>query len=390
MKKIAIVSYYHTESSLCLAKYIAQQGVHVDYYFFSLLQEDTQPGIEYQRAKLHLGTNQLTENEIPEMYSYVGETSVNYYVIVRLGGMWRRLTWLTWLITKIAMLQIKTKKYDAINVVGQAEPVLRVHNSLRGVNLIHTIHEVGSHQNNIPTTPLLNAIIRDHSKLIFHSQSTYERFRAIGDTGHNKAAIIPFGKFETNLLYEKEEKLNLDIPQDKVVFLLYGYIRPYKGLDLLATVMEKLEYLSDKFVLILAGEGNDPNLEKFNLMRNCIVLNRFLSNNELMRLNRIATVVLMPYHTASQTGIAPTCFMFGNPIIATNVGALSEVIINGKNGILVESENADAFATAMKQVVENPDLIKDLSNGAIKFGDGDRYDWKIIAKKTMEFYFNLR
>lgn len=388
MKKIAIVSYYHTESSLCLAKHIAQQGIHVDYYFFSLLRENSQPGIEYRQAKLCLGTQQLTENDIPEMYSYVGDAPINFFVIVRLGGMWRRLTWLTWLITKIAMLRIKSKNYDTINVVGQVAPVLRIHNSLKGENVIHTIHEVGSHQNNIPTTPLLNAIIRDHNKVIFHSQSTCDRFRAIGDTSHNKAKIIPFGKFETNLLYERDENLKLEIPKDKIVFLFYGYIKPYKGLDLLIAAMERLKSLSDKFVLIVAGEGNDPHLEKTNQMRNCIVINRFLSNNELMKLNRIASVVLMPYHSASQTGIAPTCFMFGNPIIATNVGALSEVIENGGNGILVEPEDVEAYANAMKQMVENPHLIKKLSNGASKFGDGDKYDWKVIAKKTIEFYYN--
>ncbi len=388
MKKIAIISYYHTESSLCLAKYIAQSGFQVDYYFFRLFQgENTMSGIEFQRAKRRLGIHQLAEKEIPEMYSYAGNAPIKFFTIGTIGEI-PRYRWFSWIIMKLSMLQVKSKKYDAINVVGQVSPVLRIHNSLKMENLIHTIHEVGSHQKNIPTTPLMNAIIRDHSKVIFHSQSTCDRFKAIGDTSHNKIAIIPFGKFETNLLYEKDEDLNLDIPQNKTVFLFYGYIKPYKGLDLLAAAMERLKTISDKFTLIVAGMGSDPNLDTFNRMENCIVINRYLSNNEMMRLNRLSSVVLMPYHTASQTGIAPTVFMFCNPIIATRVGALPEVIENGKNGILVEPEDVDAFAGAMKQMVENPELVKELSKGASQFGNGDKYDWKAIAKKTIEFYFN--
>ena len=386
MEKIAIISYYHTESSICLAKYIAQRGIQVDYYFFRTLQgKSAVPGIEFQRAKKCMGIHLLTKNEIPEMYLYAEQAPINYFVIGTLGES-RRHRLLTWLIMKIALLQIRCKNYDAINVVGQVPPVLRIHNSLKGENLIHTIHEVGSHQDNIATTPLLNAVIRDHSRIIFHSQSTYDRFKAIGNTEQNKVVVIPFGKFETNLLYEKDGNLDLNIPKDKLVFLFYGYIKPYKGLDILAVAIKKLRPLSDKFVLIVAGNGYVPHIDEFKRIDNCIVINRFLSNNEMMKLNRLASVVLMPYHSASQTGIAPTVFMFSNPIIATRVGALPDVIEDDKNGILVDPEDAEAFANAMKEMIVNPLLVKKLSKGAAMFGNGDKYDWKNIAKKTVDFY----
>ena len=73
MKKVAIISYYHTESSLCLAKNIANLGNRVDYYFFRLLPSDTGrvPGIEYHRAKRVLGLHHLTPEEIPEITEYM-------------------------------------------------------------------------------------------------------------------------------------------------------------------------------------------------------------------------------------------------------------------------------------------------------------------------------
>ena len=64
----------------------------------------------------------------------------------------------------------------------------------------------------------------------------------------------------------------------------------------------------------------------------------------MVYLNDISDVVLLPYKTASQSGIIPTSFIFGNPIIATKVGALVESIQDGKNGILVNAEDAISFS----------------------------------------------
>lgn len=389
MKKVAIISYYHTESSLCLAKNIANNGISVDYYFFRLLPTDTGrvPGIEYQRAKRVLGVHHLTPEEIPEMISYMNKSNVNFYTVGTLGES-RRYRFVSWLIMKITFFFVKQKNYDAINIVGQAPPVERIHNTFKHCNLIHTIHEVGSHQDGISTTSLINAIIKDKSKVIFHSESTLQRFLNITGSNNNPVRVIPFGKFETNLLYEKDVDLGIDIPKGQIVFLCFGRIKPYKGLDLLLEAVNELEKTHPRFTLIIAGSGNDPSLESFNKKENCIIFNRHLSNNEMMKLNRLASAVLMPYHSASQTGIAPTAFLLGNPIVATSVGALPEVIVDHKNGLLVEKDNAIAFANAMKQLIDNPNLVQRLREGATQFGCKDKYDWTCIAQETLEFYFS--
>ena len=79
--------------------------------------------------------------------------------------------------------------------------------------------------------------------------------------------------------------------------------------------------------------------------------------------------------------------MFGNPIISTSVGALSETIKNGVNGLLVNPDSPNEFANAMKRLVTDKDLYDRLSQGALLFGHGDEYDWNNIVKKTLDFYF---
>ena len=77
--------------------------------------------------------------------------------------------------------------------------------------------------------------------------------------------------------------------------------------------------------------------------------------------------------------------MFGNPIIATNVGALAEVVTNNVNGYVVPPNDAEQFASAMRRIIENKSTFESLRKGALQFGHGDEFDWNNIAKETIDF-----
>lgn len=388
MKKIAIISFFHYETSLCLAKYLSKQGIKVDYYAIVDLIKDKGcvSGFEYSKASKRLGLHLLTENETPEIYSYTKGLNVKYYLL-RVLSYSSNLYYCNSLIFKIAMNNIKKMHYDAINIVGQHKWVELIHNFLKEENIIHTLHEVGSHQNDITSTPLLNRLIKDKSKVILHSKSTLERFKAIPGSEKCYNCVIPFGKMETLLLYDKDVEVPLTIDISKPTFLFYGYLQPYKGLDLLAKAMHELKDDYDKFNLIVAGGGIDNNIPYFISLPNCNVINRFLSNEEMMKLNKIATAVLLPYKTASQSGIVTNTYLYGKPIIGTNVGALSETINNRENGLLVESGDYKGFAFAMKCIMTDSNLYKRLCQGALNFGNGDEFDWNTIAKNTIKIMF---
>lgn len=384
--KIAIISFFHSESSICLAKYLAQHGRTVDYYLIIDIIHDNGivPGMEYAGASKRLGIHLLHENEAPELYKWSDNLSVRWHLmriwwfspkarIINVPVWWKCLRY------------IRNQHYDAIDIVGQHQWISIIHNGLKGENITHTLHEVGSHQNGTISNPLMDLIIRDKSKVIFHSQSTYNRFLNIPNSNNNKCTVIPFGKFETSLLYGRDVEIEHGLNLSKPTFLFFGFIKSYKGLDLLASAMKYLSDIHDKFNLIIAGGGHDDNISYFKSLKNCFVLNRFLTNDEMVMLNRICSVVVLPYHTASQTGIIPTCFLYGRPVIATKVGAFVENVTDEKNGLLVEPENSIAFAKAIRRCVENSSLIARLSEGAYAYGHGDEYDWNIIAEKTIEF-----
>lgn len=389
-KKIAIISFFHEETSLCLAKALAFKGVKVDYYLIadSIRDKGYQAGIEYMTASNHPGFVTLNKDNAPVIVNYFKGLNVTLHLF-RLLSFSSKLLWFNKIIIKECLYKIKKQKYDIINLVGQHPWLIYFYNELKGENIVHTIHEVGSHQNGIASTPLIDHVINERPKVIFHSNYLQKRFLSLPNARTCKCTVIPFGKFETNLLYKKDtENFQFKLEENKLIFLFYGYLKPYKGLDLLKEAFQKVKSHTNDFYLILAGSGDDPNLDFFKSEHNCRVINHFMTDEEMMKLNEIATVNLLPYKSASQSGIIPVSFMFGNPIIATNVGALPEYIDNGKNGIIVPSGDADAFADAMLKMINDNVLLHKLQDGAKKFGHGDRFDWSNIADETIKFYLS--
>ena len=384
---IAIISFFHTESSICLAKYLAKCGNYVDFYYVSNLLHDrrTTSGFEYLYAKKSLGNHLLSYKECTEIYSYVEGLPVRFFLSRIIHH--ERYPWINRILMRINMLQVRNRHYDAINIVGQTSWIHEAHDVLKKENLIHTFHELGQHDGPLVPLSIIRRAIEDHSKVILHSKITYDRFLSISGSEQNRTKMIPFGKFETLRLYVKEADLELPFPSiDKPLLLFYGFLLPYKGLDVLAKSLSLLEDIWDRFNLIIAGNGNDASLPFFQTLPNCHIINRYLSNDEMMNLIRQSSAILLPYKSASQTGIIPTCALYGKPCIATRVGAFSEMIQDGKNGVLVEPNNPTAYANAIHRIVFDSSLRSTLSEGAARFGENDKYSWEIIAEQTINFY----
>lgn len=383
--KVAIISFFHTESSLCLAKYLARQGCAVDYYFVANLMHDRKgtSGFEYPNAKRCLGNHLLSKEEATEMYSYMEDLPVRLYLTRIIHH--DKYPTINKFLMKILMWQIRNRHYDAINVVGQKSWIDVAHDVLKGENLVHTFHELGNHAGELHPINIVQSAIKDKSMVILHSKATYERFLSIPGADVSRTTMIPFGKFETCKLYVHEQDVALPFSNNKPMLLFYGYIYPYKGLDILAKSIELLKDDWDKFNVVIAGAGDDPSLPYFRSLPNGFVMNKFLSNDEMMNLIRQSSAILLPYRSASQTGIIPTCTLYGKPFIATNVGAFSESVIDGYNGLLVEPESPESFATAIKSLIEDNALLSKLTKGASSFGNGDQFDWNTIAKQTVEF-----
>lgn len=153
-----------------------------------------------------------------------------------------------------------------------------------------------------------------------------------------------------------EQKLNLD-PRFKY-FLFFGFIRDYKGLDLLISAFADERLRKFPLKLLVAGEfysSPEPYLQlikKHQLEELVILKTEFIPDNEVNLYFSAADLVVQPYKSATQSGVTQIGYHFNKAMLVTRVGGLSEIIANGKIGYVVEPE-IGSIADALVDFYEN-------------------------------------
>jgi glycosyltransferase involved in cell wall biosynthesis len=152
------------------------------------------------------------------------------------------------------------------------------------------------------------------------------------------------------ILPAAEARKKLDIPEGKRVLLFFGFIRKYKGLDIL---LEAVRILKDKYgdtgempLLVIAGEfygdaeAYTEQIDRLGIRDNLLLRTDFIPDDLVKYYLSSADVVIQPYRQATQSGVTPLAYHFEVPMIVTNVGGLPELVPDGKVGIVAEPQPA--------------------------------------------------
>ena len=127
--------------------------------------------------------------------------------------------------------------------------------------------------------------------------------------------------------------------------LFFGFIRQYKGLDLLLEAFSQSELRNRKIKIIVAGEFyEDPApykdlVKKNNLGEEIIFFERFINDEEVALFFSAADIVVQPYRSATQSGVTQIAYHFEKPMLVTDVGGLSEIVCDQKCGYVVKPES---------------------------------------------------
>lgn len=157
---------------------------------------------------------------------------------------------------------------------------------------------------------------------------------------------------------EARAKLKLS---DHPVILFFGLIRPYKGLDLLIRALGNIHKDMGKYSAFILGEAYEDAQKYIDLIdsegisSNVIFRNEFISDDELPLYFAAADVLVLPYRSATQSGIVGIAFQMDRPVIATEVGGLSEYILEGETGYLVAPENPQVLGQAILKFFKGDD-----------------------------------
>ena len=186
------------------------------------------------------------------------------------------------------------------------------------------------------------------------------------------------------------KKLNLENFADKKIVLFFGIIRDYKGLDLL---LEAFSLLDDSFHLIIAGEvyGSfekyDSIISEHQLKDKVSLFNNYIGDEEVKFFFSAADVGVLPYKSATQSGITSIANHFELPLIATNVGGLAETILHQKTGLIVDKVAPEALAESLVSFFASNQ--QEAFQSAIRQINTEN-TWEKFGVKLLEFYRQLK
>jgi len=149
-----------------------------------------------------------------------------------------------------------------------------------------------------------------------------------------------------------EARARAGLPAEGDVLLFFGFVRRYKGLDVLIEAMPRVRAARD-VTLVVAGEFYEPiaplvaRIEELRLGDSVRVLDRYVPDEEVGDLVAAADAVVLPYRSATQSGVVLVAYAGGCPVISTAVGGLPEVVEEGVTGHLVPPEDPVALADAI-------------------------------------------
>lgn len=208
--------------------------------------------------------------------------------------------------------------------------------------------------------------------------------------------FIPNAKFKTlfhpiyDLFGNEIDKITarekLAIKQEKVI-LFFGLIREYKGLDILLNSIPILKNRLKDYKVVIAGECYENPQKYLDIIKELdikeyIDINLdFIPDDKISNYFSAADIVVLPYKTATQSGITQIAFNFNRPVIISDVGGLSETVIDGKTGYVVSPESEPIAGAIVKYFEKNKyyEFSENIKNYK------KNYSWKTFTQKLMEF-----
>jgi len=254
--------------------------------------------------------------------------------------------------------------------------------------LVTTIHDLFRHpgdRDNVFGSEYTRRIAFYRSQqLIVHAQMLKKTLVQQFAVPQERVNVLPHGELGSLYLRRAGGKC---LPREPYTLLFFGRIWPYKGLKYLLEAIPLVADYIPEVKLIIAGRGE--NLQQY-FPEGCDrqryeILNEFIPLEAVAGLFQRSAIAVLPYIESSQSGVVTIAYATGTPVIASNIGGLSEVIRHEKDGLLVPPRDVQALADAIIRLLKNRDLQRQMHSAALTRCQED-LNWSNIAAQTLEVY----
>jgi glycosyltransferase involved in cell wall biosynthesis len=283
--------------------------------------------------------------------------------------------------------------------------ILMLYHKALGKKVVFTAHNVnaGKRDSNDSAFNRLTLKIQyrlaDH--IFVHTPRMKAELRDDFGVSEHAVTVIPFGindSMPSTNLTRGEARQRLGLREDDRTILFFGNVRPYKGLEYLVEAFNLLG--DDHYRLIIAGEPKkdtavymrqiEDAIERAGSRSRIIEKLEFVADDQAELYFKASDVAVLPYTVVFQSGVLFTAYSYGLPVIATDVGSLSEDIAPGETGLLCRARDAEDLARAIREYFES-DLYRTLDSRrqGIRNYALARHSWDEVGELTRKVYADL-
>ena len=251
--------------------------------------------------------------------------------------------------------------------------------------VICQIDNVEPHEHHIIDRPCNRYYLGVVDGFVYMSEQVHGELRAYTSA---PALFSPHPMFENFGVVEERtkacQKIGLD-PKHKYT-LFFGLIRDYKGLDLLLEAWARWKPQDRK--LLIAGEFYASRekylslIEQLGLQDRVVLHDRFIPDEDVRYYFSASDALVLPYRTATQSGVTQIAYNFSLPMIVTRVGGLPEIVPDGRVGILCEPDS-ESIKEALERLYEGDTLQRFKENFS---EERKRFSWGAMCDKMEEVY----
>ncbi|MEW6268065.1 MAG: glycosyltransferase [Thermodesulfobacteriota bacterium] len=226
-----------------------------------------------------------------------------------------------------------------------------------GARIVWMVHNARPHEGRAgPWRPLLTLGMRRGDVCLTHAASELEALRTLGVKAELSVVPHPAPSIVPKRVDGAAARRALQIPDEAIVFLFFGYVRRYKGVDVLLEALARLAEDGPPWRALIAGEwyvdraAADRAVARPPLRGRVSILDGYLSTEDAARCFAASTVVVLPYRSGTQSGVVPLAYAHGRGVVTTRVGGLAEAVRHGETGLLVPREDPAALALALEEI----------------------------------------
>lgn len=225
----------------------------------------------------------------------------------------------------------------------------------KNIRVLFACHNILPHESFPMKKLLTKSVLRQGDCYIVHAESSAAELLSLVKSADYRRTYIPtFNAFKLSGISKSEAREQLGLAPDIPVLLFFGYIREYKGLKHLIRALPKIREELPQVRLLVVGDYFEDNKNEYeNLIAQCgmsreiIQVDGYIPDKEVEKYFSACDLVVLPYESATQSGIVQIAYSFNKPVIATKVGGLPDVVLDGETGFLVPPSDEAELAKAV-------------------------------------------